>query len=71
MSRAAPYNLLDRRIENELVPLASRHNLGLLTWSPLASGVLAGRYAHAGSAPENSRAASIGGYLAERVTERV
>ena len=65
-----PYNLLDRRIENELVPLALRYNLGLLPWSPLASGVLAGRYEHAGRAPENSRAARLGGWLAERVTER-
>jgi len=65
-----PYNLLDRRIENELIPLALRYNLGLLPWSPLASGVLAGRYLHTGSAPEDSRAARIGGYLTERVTER-
>ena len=63
-----PYNLLDRRIENELVPLALRYNLGLLTWSPLATGVLAGRYQHAARVPEDSRASRIGGYLAERVT---
>ncbi len=63
-----PYNLLDRRIENELVPLAVRHNLGLLTWSPLATGVLAGRYQRADRTPEDSRATRLGGYLAERVT---
>jgi aryl-alcohol dehydrogenase-like predicted oxidoreductase len=38
------YNLLDRRIERELVPMALTYGLGLLTWSPLAGGVLAGRY---------------------------
>jgi aryl-alcohol dehydrogenase-like predicted oxidoreductase len=65
-----PYNLLDRRIENELVPLALRYNLGLLPWSPLATGVLAGRYRHAHRVPEDSRAARLGGWLAERVTER-
>jgi len=70
VTEQSPYNLLDRRIENELVPLALRYNVGLLPWSPLASGVLAGRYTHAGSAPENSRAARVGGYLADRVTER-
>ncbi len=64
-----PYNLLDRRIENELVPLALRHGIGLLPWSPLATGVLAGRYEHARSVPADSRAARLGGYLAERVTE--
>jgi aryl-alcohol dehydrogenase-like predicted oxidoreductase len=65
-----PYNLLDRRIENELVPLAARFDLGLLPWSPLATGVLAGRYRDARRAPEDSRAARLGGWLAERVTER-
>ncbi len=65
-----PYNLLDRRIENELVPLALRYQLGLLPWSPLATGVLAGRYEQAAPVPGDSRAARIGGWLAERVTDR-
>lgn len=65
-----PYNLLDRRIENELVPLALRHQLGLLPWSPLATGVLAGRYERAGTVPPASRAARLGSWLAERITDR-
>jgi aryl-alcohol dehydrogenase-like predicted oxidoreductase len=65
-----PYNLLDRRIENELVPLALRYGLGLLPWSPLAMGVLAGRYAQAGEHPPDSRAARIGHWAADRVSER-
>lgn len=65
-----PYNLLDRRIENELVPLAQRYNLGLIPWSPLAMGVLAGRYQRAEQPPEDSRAARIGAWAAERVTQR-
>jgi len=64
-----PYNLLDRRIENELVPLALRHGLGLLTWSPLAAGQLAGRYASASSPPPDSKAGRLG-YVAERLSER-
>ena len=63
-----PYNLLDRRIENELVPLALEHNLGLLPWSPLAMGILAGRYPLDGTLPEGSRAARRGGVFAERIT---
>jgi aryl-alcohol dehydrogenase-like predicted oxidoreductase len=39
-----PYNLLDRRIENELVPLCRKYGVGLLPWSPLGGGILAGRY---------------------------
>jgi aryl-alcohol dehydrogenase-like predicted oxidoreductase len=65
-----PYNLLDRRIENELVPLALDYGLGLLPWSPLAMGVLAGRYSLDGTFPEGSRAARKGGVFAERVTRR-
>ena len=41
VSEQPPYNLLDRRIENELVPLAQKYELALLPWSPLAGGVLA------------------------------
>jgi aryl-alcohol dehydrogenase-like predicted oxidoreductase len=63
-----PYNLLDRRIENELVPLCREHGLGLVPWSPIAQGVLAGRYADAERLPEGSRAAYRGGIYAERVT---
>ena len=65
-----PYNLLDRRIENELVPLALRYDLALLPWSPLATGVLAGRYERTDRVPDDSRAARLGGWLAERVTDR-
>ena len=64
-----PYNLLDRRIENELVPLCLEHGLGLLPWAPIAQGVLTGRYANAGAFPEGSRAAFRGGIYAERINE--
>lgn len=65
-----PYNLLDRRIENELVPLAQRYELALLPWSPLAMGMLAGRYADADDLPDDSRAARIQTWAVERVTQR-
>jgi aryl-alcohol dehydrogenase-like predicted oxidoreductase len=47
-----PYNLLDRRIERELVPAAQTYGIGLLPWSPLAGGFLAGKYKRQGSQPE-------------------
>jgi aryl-alcohol dehydrogenase-like predicted oxidoreductase len=59
ISEQPPYNLLDRRIENELVPLAQRYGMALIPWSPLAGGILAGRYA-GGKVPEDSRAARNG-----------
>lgn len=65
-----PYNLLDRRIENELVPLCQAYGMGLITWSPLAMGMLAGRYQSAASYPADSRAALRGSIYADRVSER-
>ena len=74
ISEQSPYNLLDRRIENELVPMCQAHGLGILAWSPMAMGILAGRYAGWDGDPENypagSRAARVGGIYAERVTPR-
>ncbi len=65
-----PYNLLDRRIENELVPMCQRHGLGIIPWSPLAMGLLAGRYSDAAELPPDSRAARRGGIYAQRITPR-
>ena len=59
MSEQPPYNLLGRRIETEVVPLASKYHLAILPWSPLASGVLSGKYS-AGQIPEGSRLANCG-----------
>lgn len=70
VSEQPPYNLLDRRIENELVPLCQRHGLAILPWSPMAMGLLAGRYASSEALPADSRAARRGGIYAQRVTER-
>lgn len=68
VSEQPPYNILDRRIENELVPMANQFGLGLFPWSPLAMGMLAGRYTDEPSRPARSRAAVRGGIYAERVS---
>jgi aryl-alcohol dehydrogenase-like predicted oxidoreductase len=45
------YSLIERTVERELVPMAKALNLGLTAWSPLAGGVLTGKYhGHASSA---------------------
>jgi aryl-alcohol dehydrogenase-like predicted oxidoreductase len=67
-SEQPPYNLLDRRIENELIPLAQRYGLALLPWSPLGMGMLAGRYPSAENPPDGSRVERAGGVYAGRVT---
>ncbi|KAJ4955508.1 hypothetical protein NE237_012291 [Protea cynaroides] len=49
------YNLLSRhKVESEYLPLYSNYGLGLTTWSPLASGVLTGKY-NKGVIPPESR----------------
>ena len=39
-----PYNLLDRRIERELLPFCQTYDFGVIPWSPLAGGMLSGKY---------------------------
>lgn len=39
-----PYNLFDRRIERELLPFCRTYNVGVIPWSPLAGGMLSGKY---------------------------
>lgn len=39
-----PYNLLDRRIERELVPMAQTFGIALIPWSPIGGGLLTGKY---------------------------
>jgi aryl-alcohol dehydrogenase-like predicted oxidoreductase len=55
VSEQPPYNLLDRRIERELVPMAQGYGLALIPWSPLASGFLTGKYVRGTDRPANSR----------------
>lgn len=68
ISEQPPYNLLDRRIENELIPLAQKHGLAILPWSPLAGGILAGRYPLDGEIPEGSRITRADQNFQNRVT---
>jgi aryl-alcohol dehydrogenase-like predicted oxidoreductase len=64
-----PFNLLDRRIENEIIPMCKAYELGLITWSPLAQGILAGRYTDPSNLPEGSRGSHKRIY-AERITQK-
>jgi len=51
------YNLLDRRIEREVLPACERFGLGQLPYFPLASGLLTGKYDRGQPAPEDTRLA--------------
>jgi aryl-alcohol dehydrogenase-like predicted oxidoreductase len=50
-----PYHLLDRRVERELVPMAQSYGVGLTVWSPLAGGLLSGKYRRGAPRPVTAR----------------
>jgi aryl-alcohol dehydrogenase-like predicted oxidoreductase len=50
-----PYNLLDRRIERELLPAARTYGFATIPWSPLAGGLLTGKYKRGEEPPEGAR----------------
>ncbi|MDQ1716273.1 MAG: hypothetical protein QOE89_226 [Pseudonocardiales bacterium] len=62
VSNQVRYSLLDRGIEREVVPACAELGLGILPFSPLAGGVLTGKYRH--GVPADSRGAAEGRNLA-------
>jgi aryl-alcohol dehydrogenase-like predicted oxidoreductase len=58
VSSQPQYSLLWRVIEAEVVPLCEKEGIGQIVWSPLAQGVLSGKYLPGSKPPEGSRAAS-------------
>jgi aryl-alcohol dehydrogenase-like predicted oxidoreductase len=52
-----PYNAMTRAIETELLPCCTHYGVGVVAYSPLARGVLSGKYAPGAAPPEGSRAA--------------
>ncbi|HYG56800.1 MAG TPA: aldo/keto reductase, partial [Symbiobacteriaceae bacterium] len=57
VSEQPPYHLLDRRVEAEVLPLARKFGVAILPWSPLAGGMLTGKYRAGAPMPEDSRGA--------------
>lgn len=54
-----PYHILDRRIERELIPMARTYGIGIIPWSPLAGGLLTGKYRRNTPPPADSRFADV------------
>lgn len=74
-STQVEYSLLNRAVEQEVLPAAEALGLGVLPWSPLGRGVLTGKYRS--GTPSDSRAASshfssfVGAYLGDRSSQVV
>jgi len=59
VSEQPSYNLLDRRAERELLPMARTYGIAVLPWSPAAGGFLTGRYQRGEPPPAGSRFADF------------
>jgi voltage-dependent potassium channel beta subunit len=55
ISNQPQYSMLERYIEKDVLPLSEREGVGQVVWSPLAQGVLTGKYTKGQPAPEGSR----------------
>lgn len=64
------YNLLDRRIESELVPACNQYGVGVLPFFPLASGFLTGKYRQGQDLPAGTRLANAGPMAGRLLNER-
>ncbi|API89665.1 voltage-gated potassium channel [Marinilactibacillus sp. 15R] len=58
ISNQPVYNLLQRYIEKEVLPVSESHGMGQIVFSPLAQGVLTGKYKPNADIPKDSRAAN-------------
>ena len=67
VSSQPQYSILNRTIESEVIPLCEREGIGQVVFSPLAQGVLAGRYRPGQAPPDDSRAASEAGNFMKRL----
>lgn len=77
VSNQPNYSMLQRYIEKDIVPLCEREGVGQVVFSPLAQGMLTGKYKRGQEAPAGSRAANqgtariIGGLMTESNFDKV
>lgn len=57
-----PYNLVQREIETDLLPLCIDQGVGVISYSPLAAGFLTGKYTRGGEVPAGTRFDVIPGH---------
>ncbi len=67
VSNQPEYSALQRRIEADVLPLCEEIGIGNIVWSPLAQGILTGKYRTPDDLPEGSRAATPQGQFMGRL----
>ncbi|WP_316206886.1 MULTISPECIES: aldo/keto reductase [unclassified Bradyrhizobium] len=70
ISEQSAYNLLDRRVELDLIPCCKSRGVSLVVWGALAGGMLTGKYQSVSGLPAGSRAARSPIYREERLSNR-
>jgi aryl-alcohol dehydrogenase-like predicted oxidoreductase len=72
ISSQPPYSLVDRRVEKEHLPACEQYGIGIIPYSPLASGFLTGKYQKNEPAPKGSRfeTTSTAGYATRFINDR-
>jgi aryl-alcohol dehydrogenase-like predicted oxidoreductase len=77
VSNQPQYSMLYRAIEHDVIPVSRRLGIGQIVWSPIAQGVLTGKYAPGDAPPEGTRAAHpedavfMSRFMEDRVLEGV
>ncbi|MBR8638930.1 aldo/keto reductase [Streptomyces tuirus] len=71
VSIQARYHLLDRGVENGLIPACLRSGVGLLPYYPLANGLLSGKYRRGEQPPPGSRLSWRQGWLTDEALDKV
>jgi voltage-dependent potassium channel beta subunit len=73
VSNQPQYNMIWRVIESEIVPLCEKEGVGQVVWSPIAQGVLTGKYLPGAAPPAASRATDSTGshFIAEYLTNDI
>lgn len=71
VSSQPQYSIIARRHEPEVFPLCARNGIGQIVWSPLAQGILTGKYKRGTPPPTGTRATSpeMGGFMSHWLTE--
>jgi aryl-alcohol dehydrogenase-like predicted oxidoreductase len=65
VSSQPQYSLLYRRIEKKIIPISAANGISQIVWSPIAQGVLSGKYLPGAAIPDHTRASSdkMGGFI--------
>lgn len=73
VSSQPQYSMLWRKPEAEVFPLCAANDIGQIVWSPLAQGVLTGKYKSGEALPQDSRAANdqMNGFIGDLLSDRV